>query len=349
MITNWTKLISESYVSDVLKQGKPKVLIVTLDNIWNFTSEELEPLEKMADVKWIQTKNLSQEKLAELCINYQHLMINVDVLKSDPSKMERLDEKFYNHQNVKSLISLNQDMTDCDYFNPHMGLKNNLLIQDCPDTTTESVAESTICEILLHTRGRHLAYIDEMKKEDVQCRTGINLKGKTAGIIGYGNIGSTVANILQGFGMNILVYDIVNVHHEITPIEKVFEKSDVITVHIPTLLRSGKSNKNFIDSNLINLCKGSILINLSTDVIVNPVAAAAALKSKKLIGYSTQKNYSEIFAEKYISRFKGIDQFHLSPCSFDSKESRENIKKTWINNTITMIQGNPKNVWNHRT
>jgi len=348
MNSNWIKSLSESYITEVLKQKKPKVLIVTLDNIWNITSEDLKPLKQVAEVEWFQTKNLSQEKLAEKCRGYQHLMINVDAIESDPSKMERLDEKFYNHDAIKDLISLNQDMTDSDYFNPHIGIKNGLIIQECPNTTTESVAESTICEILLHTRHRHLAYVDQLKKENVECRTGINLKGKVAGIVGYGNIGSRVADILRGFGMNILVYDIKNVQHEITPIEKLFEKSDVISIHIPSLLRSGKSNKNFIDSNLLNKCKGSILINLATDIIVDPVAAASALKSKKLTAYSTQSDYSGEFAKKYISKFKGIDEFHLSPCSFDSKESRENIKRVWINNTVSMIQGNPQNIWNYK-
>jgi phosphoglycerate dehydrogenase-like enzyme len=344
--TNWIKSLSESYITEVLKRKKPKVLIVTLNNFWNMTSEDLNPLKQIADVEWIQTKNIPQEKLAEKCRGYQHLMLNVDALESDPSKMEKLDEKFYNHDGIKDLITFNHDMTDCDYFNPHMGIKKGLIIQDCPDATSESVAESTICEILLHTRHRHLAYIDQLKKQDVECRIGINLKGKTAGIVGYGNIGSKVADILRGFGMNILAYDIKNVQHKITPIEKLFEKSDIISVHIPTLLRSGKSNKNFINSNLLNRCKGSVLINLATDVIVDPSAAAAALKSKKLIGYSTQSNYSGEFAKKYISKFKGIDEFHLSPCSFNSKESRENIKRIWINNTVSTIQGNPQNVWN---
>ena len=340
---SWIKSISESYKKDILGVKKPKVLIISIPNVWNINEKDLEPLRKIAEVSWIQTKKITQIEIAEKCKDIDHLMLNVDCIETLTDKMERLDEKFYNHKNVSILKSLNQDMTDCDYFNPLLA-KNKLLIQDCPNTTTESVAESAISEILLHTRKRHLAYIDELEKEEVQCRTGINLKGKIAGIIGYGNIGSRVAEILRGFGMHIMFYDI-NHMRGITPIEKIFKQAKVISVHIPTILSNGKSNINFINSELLTKCNETILINLATDAIVDPVAASSALKSKKLIGYSVQADYSGPFGKKYLNHFKGIKEFHLSPCSFDSPESQENIKNIWIRNTISAISGTPENIW----
>jgi phosphoglycerate dehydrogenase-like enzyme len=328
------------------KPPKPNVLIVSIPDVWDMNAQDLKPLKAVANVEWLQTKNLSQEKLAEKCRGYQHLMLNVDALASDPSQMERLDQRFYNHPGIHGLISLNQDMTDCDYFNPHMAIKKGLLLQDCPNTTTQSVAESTICEILLHTRKRHAAYTEEKNGGTAECHTGINLKGKTVGIIGYGNIGKAVATMLRGFGMNVLVNDTdLTVEAKITPLPELFKKSDVISVHIPTVEKTGESNVNLIGSDLLNLCKGAVLINLATDVIVDPAAAAAALRSKKLIGYSTQSDYSGEYGKKYLKKFKGIDEFHLSPCSFDSPESQKNIKRVWIQNTVSVINGTPENVW----
>lgn len=336
-------LLQEAVKSD---NKKPKVLLIMLKDMWDLTNKDLAPLRKVANLDIVQVKSLSQEQLAEKCRGYDHLMLNVDFIKPHPDKMERLDEKFYNHDGIKDLVSMNVDMTDMDYFNPHMGLEKGLLLQDAPNTTTESVAESAITEILLHARGRHLAYNDELKGKNVECRTTMNLKGKVAGIIGAGNIGSRVGEILHGFGMNVMFYDIAKVNHKITPIEKIFKQADVISVHLPTLLRSGKSNVGFINSDLLDKCKGTILINLATDVIVDPKSAAKALKSKKLIGYSCQHNYSPEFGQKYMDKFKGINEFHIAPCSFDSPESRENIKRVWIQNTVSMINGNPQNVWN---
>lgn len=341
--SSWVKSITESYKKDVLGIKKPKVLIISIPNVWNINQKDLEPLKKIAEVSWIQTKKITQMEIAEKCKNIDHLMLNVDCIETLANKMERLDEKFYNHENVSKLQSLNQDMTDSDYFNPLLA-KNKLLIQDCPNTTTESVAESAISEILLHTRKRHLAYTDELEKEEVQCRTGINLKGKIAGIIGYGNIGSRVAEILRGFGMHIMFYDVKNMEG-ITPIEKIFEEAKVISLHIPTLRSNGKSNINFINSKLLNKCKETILINLATDAVVDPVAASSALKSKKLTAYSVQADYSGPFGKKYLNHFKEIKEFHISPCSFDSPESQENIKNVWIQNTISAITGNPQNIW----
>lgn len=330
----------------IVKQSKslPKVLMVSLPNIWNINEDDLRPLKKICDFDWIQAKNITQEKLAKSCIGFDHLMLNVDCIKSNPNKMERLDERFYNHSGIKSLKSLNQDMTDMDYFSPFLGLEKKLIMQQCPNTTTDSVAESTITEILLHTRGRHLAYGDGDK---MKCRTGINLKGKIAGIVGCGNIGGRVANILESMGMDILVYDVnPNIGRKITSLNHIFKEANVITVHIPTLQRSGKSNINFIDEKLLNLCNDAILVNLATDVVVNADAAAKALRSGKLRGYSTQHNYSEEYGNTYMSKLKNIPEFHESPCSFDSPESQKNIKRVWIQNTISTINGNPQNIWN---
>lgn len=346
MNNSWVYNISKTYMTEVLNIKKPKVLIVSIEKVWNITENDLAPLKAIADVGWFQTKNLSQEELAERCRGYDHLMLNVDALESIPSKMERIDEKFYNHEGTSGLKSLNQDMTDSDYFSPMIGTKRGLLIQDCPNTATQSVAESTVCEILMHTRKRHLAYMDEMKNKKVECRTGLNLKGKTVGIVGYGSIGSRVGNILTGFGMNVLAHDIKRINIQNTPIEKLFSLSDVISIHTPTIRQDGGSNIGLIDSRLINLCDDAVLVNLATDVVVDPSAAANGLRSGKLSAYSTQSDYSGEYGKKYLKHFKGIDGFHLSPCSFDSPESRENIKRVWIQNTISMIQGNPINLWN---
>ena len=61
-------------------------------------------------------------------------------------------------------------MTDADFFSAEECKKRNIILQTCPDATTQSVAESTITEILLHSRQRHLAYNDQINKQDVECR-----------------------------------------------------------------------------------------------------------------------------------------------------------------------------------
>ena len=263
----------------------------------------------------------------------------MDFLPAYPNKMEKLTEKFYTNPNIKNLKGINVDMTDADFFSPWECKRLGIVLQTCPDTSTTSVSESALCEIMLHAKKRHLAYKDEISGKDVECRKGINLRGENAGIIGYGNIGKAVGRMLRGVGMNIMSYDINN-KNEFT-MRDIFEKCKVITIHVPALQKEdNSSNIDLIDSKLLNLCNEAIIINLATDIIVNNDDMISALKSGKVIGYSVEPG------RKTTDRLKKFDNVHISPCSYDSDETRLNVKKVWINNMISAIKGKPDNVWN---
>lgn len=65
---------------------------------------------------------------------------------------------------------------------------------------------------------------------------GIVLNGKTAGVIGTGKIGKAMINILKGFGMDIIAYDIyqdINSNIKYVSLDELFSKADVITLHVP--------------------------------------------------------------------------------------------------------------------
>jgi lactate dehydrogenase-like 2-hydroxyacid dehydrogenase len=81
------------------------------------------------------------------------------------------------------------------------------------------------------------------------------------------------------------------------------------------------------------------LINLATDIIVDTNDLIDAIKSDKIIGYSVEPGRA------ITDKLKKYPQVHISPCSYDSDESRKNVKSTWINNMITAIKGHPENVW----
>lgn len=97
------------------------------------------------------------------------------------------------------------------------------------------------------------------------------LKGKSLGIIGYGNIGKKVAEIAKAFGMNINVY---------SQDRQATIKSDIISLHCP----AAENNLGFINKNFINEMKdGAILINTARGVLLNESDVAEALISGKLL------------------------------------------------------------------
>ena len=322
--------------TEVLGVKKPKVLLITKPGMWDLTAKHLVPLRALATVDLFQVKSMTEEQLAKKCDGYDHLMLNMDFLPfPDLNKMDKLTDKFYNHSEIKSLKSINVDMTDADFFSPILAKQKGILIQTCPNVVTRSVAESTVCEITLHAKQRHLAYV-----ADQQCLKTMQLYGKTAGIIGHGNIGKAVGKILSAMGMTVLYNDIKESKDKTTPIEKIFRESAVISIHIPAIQKtSNKSNIGFIDSKLLELCKGTILINLSTDIIVDSASLISALNAEKIIGYSVEAG------RKVTEKLKKYKQVHIAPCSFDSDESRKTVRSTWIQNTVSMIKGTPENIW----
>ena len=327
---------------------KPRVLLIEVEagdkeskGLWGIREEDLRELKSICDLDYVQVKSMTEEELADKCAGYDYLMLNMDFLPSYPDKMEKLTKKFYSKKSIKNLKGINVDMTDADFFSPWECQKLGITLQTCPDAVTDSVAESSVSEILLHARMRHLAYQDEISGKAVECRKGINLRGKTAGVIGYGHIGKQVAKMLRGIGMNVLVHEVENASVESSSLEKIFKEACVISVHAPALQnnKDNTSNIDLIDSKLLNLCNECILINLATDIIVNTDDLISAIESGKIIGYSYEPG------RKVSDKLKKYPEVHVSPCSYDSDESRDNVKRIWINNMISMIKGKPNNVW----
>jgi len=338
---NWIHSVSKSYLTEVLKTKTPKVLLVgktsMVNDVWKIKPNDLAQLKRFADVDLVTVDSMSEEKLAKMCEGYDYLMLNMDFLPfPDPNKMDKLTEKFYNNPGIKNLKGINVDMTDGDFFSPHLARQKGIFLQTSPNAVTRSVAESALCEIMLHAKQRHNSYAN-----DENCNKTLDLYGKTAGIIGYGNIGKALGKMLSGMGMNILFNDIKLSKGENTPIEKIFREADVISIHIPAILpNTDKTNIGFIDSKLLNLCKGTILVNLATDIIVDSNSIISALNSGKIIGYSVEPG------RKVTEKLRNFKQVHISPCSFDSDESRTNVKRIWIENMITTLRGSPQNIWN---
>lgn len=338
---NWIHSVAKAYLTEVLNPKTSKVLLIgktsMINDVWKIKPNDLAQLKRFADVDLMTVDSMSEEKLAKKCEGYDYLMLNMDFLPfPDPNKMDKLTEKFYNHPGIKNLKGINVDMTDGDFFSPHLARQKGIFLQTSPNAVTRSVAESALCEIMLHAKQRHNSYAN-----DENCNKTLDLYGKTAGIIGYGNIGKALGKMLTGMGMNILFNDIKLSKADNTPIEKIFREADVISIHIPAILpNTDKTNIGFIDSKLLNLCKGTILVNLATDIIVDSNSIISALNAEKIVGYSVEPG------RKVTEKLRKFKQVHISPCSFDSDESRSNVKRIWIENMITTLRGAPQNIWN---
>ena len=163
--------------------------------------------------------------------------------------------------------------------------KKNIICVNAPGGNRNAVAE--------HEIGLLFALLNKICIANTQVKSGIwdrnnnwgqEIEGKTIGIIGYGNTGSTFSRKLQGFDVEILAYDkyktnFSNNYVQASPLEILFEKADVLSLHIPlTPETNNMVNLPFIDK----FKKPFILLNTSRGQIVNTQDLIVALKSKKI-------------------------------------------------------------------
>ncbi len=106
-----------------------------------------------------------------------------------------------------------------------------------------------------------------MKESKGSCE----LRGKTLGIIGYGNIGSQVSVLAESMGMKVLFYDVetklpLGNAEDARSLKELVSRADVITLHVPETTQT----KNLISKNVLkNFKKGSILINYARGEVVD--------------------------------------------------------------------------------
>jgi len=164
---------------------------------------------------------------------------------------------------------------------------NHIQLFNAPEGNRNAVAE--------HALGMLLALFNNLIKGDKEVRQGIwdregnrgvELDGKTVGIIGYGNNGSAFAKKLRGFDVKILAYDkyksnFGNDFVEVADMKTIFNQADVISFHIPQT----EDTKFMVDENYLNKFKKNIyLINLARGKIVKTDSLLNALHSNKVLG-----------------------------------------------------------------
>ena len=206
--------------------------------------------------------------------------------------------------------------------------KNKIHVLRVPSYSPEAVAEYTIGLLLTINRKIHRAYNRTREFNfSIHGLMGIDLKGKTAGVIGTGRIGQMTMDILKGLKMNILAYDVYpnpNLDVRYVELTELFEKSDVITLHCPLT----RETKYIIDKKAIKRMKeGVILLNTSRGGLIQTKDLIEALEQGKFAGVGL-----DVFEEE--------EEFFFEDCSDQIITKDAVIKLTSYPNVIlTSHQG----------
>src|SRR5213596_3046521 len=192
-------------------------------------------------------------------------------------------------QNAKRLRVVGRAGVGVDNVDLDAATEHGVLVMNSPGGSTTTTAEHTVAMLFAMARNIPQAYktLQSHKWEKSKFK-GIELAGKTLGVIGLGRIGSEVARKCQAMAMNVIAYDpYINPDAhlssglELVDLQRIFEQADFITVHVPL----SQSTRNLIDKRTIAHMKDGVrILNCARGGIVNESDLYAALKSGKVAG-----------------------------------------------------------------
>jgi len=209
--------------------------------------------------------------------------------------------------------------------------KKGIVVFNAPYSNTRSVAELVIgASIMLIRRipDKNKAAHEGVWMKD--AKGSFELRGKTLGIIGYGNIGSQLSVLAESLGMKVIFYDVetklpLGNANVCKSLKDVVSQSDIISLHVPET----KQTKNLINKNMLkNFKKGSILINYARGEVVDLDALAKCLKDGELSGaaidvypWEPEKN-----GDKFETPLQGLSNVILTPhVGGSTEEAQQNI------------------------
>ena len=297
---------------------RTKIKILLLENISDSAVEELRA-GGYADVEKINGA-LSEAELCE-AVKGVHLL----GLRSKTQITKKVIES------ADKLLAIGAFCIGVNQVDLSAATKRGIAVFNAPYSNTRSVAELIIglCVILIRKIAdkNAAAHRGEWLKE---AKGSFELRGKTLGIVGYGNIGSQVSAMAESMGMHVIYHDIATKlplgnAKQIRELKELLKQSDIVTLHVP----SDATTRNIINAETLrSMRKGAILINHSRGDVVDLDALKKAVVSCKIGGAAIDvyPEEPEKNGDPFSSVLQGLPNVILTPhIGGSTEEAQANI------------------------
>ena len=221
---------------------------------------------------------------------------------------------------------------------------HGVAVFNAPYSNTRSVAELVI--------GAAIMLIRRIPDKSTSAHKGLwlkeakgsyELRGKTLGIIGYGNIGTQVSVLAEALGMKVIFYDVetklpLGNATDVKTLKDVMSKADVITLHVPETPQT----KNLINRKSLKFCKdGAIIINYARGEVIDLDDLALALETGQVAGAAIdvfpvepEKN-----GDSFKSPLQGLPNVILTPhIGGSTEEAQQNIGEDVSNKLLNYLE-----------
>lgn len=218
--------------------------------------------------------------------------------------------------------------------------KVGVIVKNTPNASSDSVAELAIGHMF--ALARFIAISNYTMREgqwNKKKYEGIELKGKTLGIIGMGRIGRALAKRAEALGMNIIYNDMFgkqdNLTYEFSNLENLLKISDFISLHVPY----DKEKGALIGKAQFDIMKeGVYLINCSRGKVVEESALLEALNSGKVAGAGI-----DVFEEEPTKNKELVNHYRVSVTPHigaSTKEAQERIGEEVVTTIVDFVANN---------
>lgn len=220
-------------------------------------------------------------------------------------------------------------------------------VKVCPATGSNnvSVAEYAICAMMMLLRGSFYAKDDVLAgKWPRNDNIGLEARGRTLGLLGFGMIGQSAARMARGLEMEVIAHD----PHvpgdaegwqlaESVSVDELLARSDILSVHTPLL----PETRNLIDAAaMAKMKKGALLINTARGGIINEDDLIAALKSGHIGGAALDVFVDEPLSAETAAKFADVPNLIMTPhISGVTEESSAAISTITVANVLRELGG----------
>ena len=293
--------------------------------------EGIEILKKHAEVD-VKT-GLKPEELISIIGEYEGLMV-----RSETKVTAKVIEA------GKKLQVIARAGVGIDNIDVEAATQRGIVVVNAPTANTMAAAEHSVA--LMLALARHIPQAHDSLKSGAWKRqnfVGVEVRNKTLGIVGLGNVGSEVARRVQGFQMRVLGYDPYvspeharNLRVELVPLDQIIREADFITLHLPLTPQS----KNMIGAKELSIMKPTVrIINCARGGLIDEEALDQALRDGKVAGAAL-----DVFAQEppkdspLLKNEKVIVTPHLGA---STQEAQANVAIDAAEQIISVLNGQP--------
>ncbi len=300
------------------------------------TSPQMERLRGVGDVRAYTTAAADEAELVER-LRDAAAVINM-------RSFTRFSESALAACPALRLISISG--TGTDNVDLEAATRHGVLVCNTPEANSDSVAEHTWALLLGLARG-----LPEMERRmragEWWHHYGVELRGKTLGLIGLGRIARRVAAMARGFGMEVIAWSYTPDEERaraagvaLVELDELLRRADVVSLH----LRLSERSRGLLDDGRLRLLKPTaLLVNTARGALVDEHALSLALQEGRIAGAALDCYSEEPLPMEHPLR-AAPNTLLIPHAGWMTSEARERMLSEPVDNILAWLAGTPRNV-----